>query len=139
MFGSLVQEARLVGFQDTKFLRQAEVALLCTIDIWCCFVLYFPANSIVAALVFDFPDLLFPYKKPGNQLLYINTQSNHPPTIIKHLPAAISRRISDISCNQEIFDKAKPEYEKALRDSGYTEDLLYVKTLNRYSTTARRI
>ena len=25
------------------------------------------------------------------------------------------------------FDKAKPGYEKALRDSGYTEDLLYLK------------
>ena len=27
-----------------------------------------------------------------------------------------------------MFDKAKPDYEKALQDSGYTEDLLYVKT-----------
>ena len=44
------------------------------------------------------------------------------------MSASISRRRSDISCNQEIFDKAKPDYEKALPDSGYTEDLLYVKT-----------
>ena len=58
MFGSFVQEVRLVGSQDTKFLRQAEVELFCTIDIWCCFVLNFPANSIVAALVFDFPDVI---------------------------------------------------------------------------------
>ena len=48
--------------------------------------------------------------------------------IIKHLPAAISRRISDILCNQEIFDKAKPDYEKELRDSGYADNLLHVKT-----------
>ena len=66
--------------------------------------------------------------KTGNQPLYINTQSNHPPMIIKHLPGAISRRISDISSNQETFDKAKPDYEKALQDSRYTEELLYVKT-----------
>ena len=86
--------------------------------------------------IVDFLDVTFdlskesysPYTKPGNHPLCINTQSNHPPTIIKHLLAVISRRISDISCNQEIFDKAKLDYEKALRDSGYTEELLYVKT-----------
>ena len=84
-----------------------------------------------------------PNEKPGNQPLYINTQSNHPPTIIKHLPAAVSRRISDISFNRETFDKAKPDYEKALQDSGYTEELLYVKTpdsedLNKSKTKKRK-
>ena len=29
------------------------------------------------------------YRKPNNETLYIDTNSNHPPTIIKHLPAAI--------------------------------------------------
>ena len=31
----------------------------------------------------------YPYTKPNNETLYIDTNSNHPPTIIKHLPAAI--------------------------------------------------
>ena len=31
----------------------------------------------------------YPYRKPNNETLYIDTNSNHPPTIIKHLPAAI--------------------------------------------------
>ena len=35
----------------------------------------------------------YPYRKPNNETLYIDTNSNHPPTIIKHLPAAIGRRI----------------------------------------------
>ena len=56
-----VQEARLVGFQDRKFLRHAEVAPLCTIDVWCCFVLYFPVNSTAVALVFDLPDVLWKF------------------------------------------------------------------------------
>ena len=68
-----------------------------------------------------------PYKKPNDKPLYINTKSNHPPTIIKHLPAAISRRISDISCNEEVFEKAKPYYEEALKSSGYNEKLSYDK------------
>ena len=66
-----------------------------------------PENSkLSGCYIRPFQRNIFPYKKTGNQPLYINTQSSYPPTIIKHLPAAISRRISDISCNQETFDKA---------------------------------
>ena len=39
----------------------------------------------------------YPYRKPNNETLYIDTNSNHPPTRIKHLPTAIGRRICDIS------------------------------------------
>ena len=53
--------------------------------------------------VVDFLDATFnlsngtykPYKKPNDTLLYINTS------------------------NKEMFDKTKPEHEKALKDSGY--------------------
>ena len=38
-----------------------------------------------------------PYRKPNNETLYIDTNSNHPPTRLKHLPAAIGRQICDIS------------------------------------------
>ena len=48
-----------------------------------------------------------PYRKPNDTPLYINTQSNHPPNIIKQLPKAINDRISDISCNKDEFDKAR--------------------------------
>jgi len=68
-----------------------------------------------------------PYRKPNDEPLYISTKSNHPPTIIRQLPAAINRRISDISCNQEMFDNAKPLYEKALKSSGFTENLIYTR------------
>ena len=88
-----------------------------------------PENSKLSGCdIRPFQRNIFPFKKPGNQPLYIDTQSNYPPSIIKHLPAAISRRISDISCNQGTFDEAKPDHEKALEDSGYTEELLYDKT-----------
>ena len=68
-----------------------------------------------------------PYRKPNDQPLYINTNSNDPPNIIKHLPDAIGRRISDLSCNNAEFEKAKPLYEKALESSGYTTGLTYNK------------
>ena len=77
--------------------------------------------------VVDFLDATFnlsngtykPYKKPNDTLLYINTSSNHPPQVIKQLPSLIADRLSKNSSNKEMFGKAKPEYEKALKDSGY--------------------
>ena len=60
-----------------------------------------------------------PYRKPNDEPQYINTKSNHPPNIIKQLPASINRRISANSCNEHEFNKAKPIYETALKASGF--------------------
>ena len=67
-----------------------------------------------------------PYKKPNDDIVYINANSNHPPNIIKQLPHNISKRISDISSNREIFEKAAPIYNKALSDAGYTQEIQYI-------------
>ena len=72
----------------------------------------------------------YPYRKPNNETLYIDTNSNHPPTIIKHLPAAIGRRIPDISSSKELFNKAKLHYESALKQSGQEEKLIYTERKN---------
>ena len=58
-----------------------------------------------------------PYRKPNSETVYINKHSNHPPNILKELPNAINKRVTDISCNQDIFDTAKSTYEQALRES----------------------
>lgn len=75
-----------------------------------------------------------PYRKPNNEPQYISTKSNHAPNIFKQLPASINRRISDNSCNERVFNKAKPIYDTALKTSGYTETLTYDKQ----PTTRRR-
>ena len=46
----------------------------------------------------------YPYRKPDNETLYIDSNSNHPPTIIKHPPVALGRRISDISSSKKLFN-----------------------------------
>ena len=79
-----------------------------------------------------------PFRKPNDHPLYINTKSNHPPAITKHLPAAISRRVSEISCNKELFEKAKPDYQQALTASGYTEDLTYTVTTENENVNKKR-
>ena len=47
-----------------------------------------------------------PYIKPGDTPLYVNSNSNHPPSVVKNIPAGINRRLSTISSNKQFFDKA---------------------------------
>ena len=68
-----------------------------------------------------------PYRKPNDEPLYINKHSNHPPAVLRQLPKSISKRISEISSNEEIFKQSVPIYEKALKDSGFNEKLVYNK------------
>ena len=75
----------------------------------------------------------YPFRKPNNKPLYINKNSNHPPQVLKQLPEMINRRISEISCNETEFIKAKPTYQSALENSDYSYDMQY-KT---YQTTKR--
>jgi len=70
-----------------------------------------------------------PYKKPNDDKVYINASSNHPPNIIKQLPHNISKRISDVFSNLEIFEKTAPAYNKALRDSGFQERIKKVRLM----------
>ena len=49
-----------------------------------------------------------PYIKPGDKPLYVNANSNHPPTILKNIAICIDKRLSDTSANQEVFDIAAP-------------------------------
>lgn len=76
----------------------------------------------------------YPYRKPNDQPLYINALSNHPPKILQNLPAAISKRISDLSCDQETFSEAAPIYERALAESGFPGKL----TFSEHDSTGRK-
>ena len=61
----------------------------------------------------------WPFRKPNCELQYVHAQSSHPPTVLKHLPNAITSRISALSCNQDEFAKAIPDYKDALERSGH--------------------
>ena len=63
----------------------------------------------------------YPYRKPNDKPLYINRQSDHPPTILNHLPAAISRRLSGISDYEDAFLEAAPLHDNTMKASRYTE------------------
>ena len=73
--------------------------------------------------IVDFLDVTFnlesgvfkPYMKPNDNPLYINKNSNHPPSITQNLPAAINKRLSSISADEGVFKNAIPPYQEALK------------------------
>ena len=66
-----------------------------------------------------------PYMKPNNKIPYVHRQSNHPPALLKNIPENINKRLTSISFNQNVFDKAIPPYQKAIDESGYKHKLAY--------------
>ena len=72
-----------------------------------------------------------PYRKPDNLPVYINSCSNHLPTVIKQLPKSISKRLSDLSSNKEVLEKTKPAYRDGLNKSGFEEKLSYTSAQNK--------
>ena len=77
-----------------------------------------------------------PYRKPDNEPLYVNANSNHPPNVLKQIPKGIAKRLSEISSNEEVFKAAIPQYEEALKRSGFDQKLEYVP--NQENTRRRR-
>ena len=77
-------------------------------------------------VLFDLKNNTFkPYRKPNNDPLYISMKSNHPPSVLKHIPKGIGKRLSEVSSSEEIFKEAVPLYEDALKASGFDEKLVF--------------
>ena len=66
-----------------------------------------------------------PFRKPNNDPVYINKHSNHPPNIINEVPKAISKRLTSISCNKNVFDRNIGIYNTALKNNGFDQILTY--------------
>jgi hypothetical protein len=41
-----------------------------------------------------------PFRKPNDDTLYVDNRSNHPPSIINHIPSSINKRISSLFSDQ---------------------------------------
>ena len=88
-----------------------------------------------------------PFMKPNNIPLYVHNKSNHPPNIIKNIPESINRRLSNISSNEKIFQKAIPPYQDALKKVDITTNwstnqhpqTITTKTTNRKKEEERNI
>ena len=78
-----------------------------------------------------------PYRKPNDVPTYVHRQSNHPPSILKNIPAAVSRRIADTSSDQGTFNTATPLYNNALKASGYGEHISFLSERKEGTATAK--
>ena len=98
-------------------------------------------------IVTDFLDVTFdlkcatyyPYRKRNNELLYTNKHSNHPPSTINHIPSMISNRIFQNSCDKNHFDKVAPDYNIALKNSRFNENVTYIPSPFKRQTRKRQI
>ena len=66
-----------------------------------------------------------PFRKPNDTPTYIHRESNHPPHVIRNIPDAINKRLSSISSNQDLFNNAIPDYQSALKKSGFSTRMKY--------------
>ena len=67
-----------------------------------------------------------PYRKPNDDLLYINKHSNHPPSILRQLPTSINKHISTLSFDRQTFEDAAPACQNALGHSNFSHKLEYM-------------
>ena len=59
-----------------------------------------------------------PCDKPDDIIQYINKEFNHPPNLIKHLPASIEKRLSNNSFDEKIFQESAIYDEDTLNKAG---------------------
>ena len=79
-----------------------------------------------------------PYQKENNQIKYINTESNHPPSTIKQLPLSIESRLSLLSSSEEISNDSVTAYQDTLDKSGYKHKLKYQANINTANNKKQR-
>ena len=67
-----------------------------------------------------------PYKKPNDDTLHTDKQSNHPPAIMKQIPKSVSRRVSNLLSDHATFTNAASTYNDALKNSGFNTNIEYL-------------
>ena len=95
-------------------------------------------DSVPISQEMDFLDVIFnlkdgtfrPYMKPGNEIKYVSTFSNHPPSIIRQIPKTVQDRISMLSSSEDIFRENIGPYQRAIENAGYQEKLNFDKEIH---------
>ena len=97
--------------------------------------------------IVDFQDVRFnlneqtyqPYRKPNNEPVYIKIQLNHPPNIIADIAKAVSKRLTNISCNKNVFDRNVGIYQVALKNTGFDAKITFFHQLTLCTPYVMRI
>ena len=59
-----------------------------------------------------------PYSKPATTPLYVHSKSNDPPNVIRNIPEAIKKRLSEISSDEDALKEAAPITRKHYARAG---------------------
>lgn len=74
------------------------------------------------------------FPKPNNRISYINVLFNHSKYIIDGIVKAISIRVSNLSANEDIFNKHARIYNNALRLSSFKNKISYIPNTQFHQT-----
>ena len=64
-----------------------------------------------------------PYLKDKNKKNYVNTESNHPLSIVKQLSKSIEQRLSQLSANEEVFKNSIKPFKEAIAKARYKNEM----------------
>ena len=67
-----------------------------------------------------------PFRKEDSAPVYINVDSNHNPSVKKNLPVMISKRLSMLSSNEQVFNQESQIYNEGLRLAGYKDKVKFI-------------
>ena len=68
----------------------------------------------------------------------MNSKSNHPEHVLKHIPVAVNNRFEKISSSQSIFKETTQHYQEAIRASGYDHELAYSQNYEKGKNKKRK-
>ena len=71
-----------------------------------------------------------PYLKDNNKIIYVNTESNNPPSIIKQLPKSMELTLSQLLANEEIFKNSVTPCNEALMKAGHKHQMSYQQEIS---------
>ena len=78
-----------------------------------------------------------PFRKNDDIPVFISNESNHAPHVKKSLSNMISRRVSDLSSSEEIFNQVAPTYNAGLKNAGFDEEIEYIERDNQAGNRKR--
>ena len=76
-----------------------------------------------------------PYLKDNKKIIYVNTESNNPPSITKQLLKSIHLRLSQLSANEEIFKNSVTPNIEALTKAAYKNYMQYRQNIRQNTAT----
>jgi hypothetical protein len=81
-----------------------------------------------------------PFRKANSKIMYVNKQSNHPPSITKSIPKMVVGRLCRLSKDEVTYNNHCVDYLNELKLNGYeTKDLKFEKKCGKKRKRRRKI